>query len=309
MPDLLTRRRTITLMASFGGLVAASRAAATEMFTWRGTALGADATLMLAGADPARAERATRACLAEVERLEQVFSLHRDDSEISRLNRDGRLANASLDLRIVLDISDWLHRRTEGLFDPTVQTLWQHYAGRGRDDGAEVPLSSLLARVGFHRVHSGAEGVIMEEGTAITLNGIAQGYITDRVADLLQRRGWSSVLIDMGEVRALDGRSFTVEVRESGLAIPLVSSALATSSSNATLIGAGTGVGHVLEPATGRPAYRWIAVTVRHPSAAIADGLSTALLLAEREQARRIASGFPDATVWVRPPDGTTAAL
>lgn len=309
MPDLLTRRRTITLMASFGGLVAASRAAATEMFTWRGTALGADATLMLAGADPASAEGATRACLAEVERLEQVFSLHRDDSEISRLNRDGRLANASLDLRIVLDISDWLHRRTEGLFDPTVQTLWQHYAGRGRDDGAEVPLSPLLARVGFHRVHSGAEGVIMEEGTAITLNGIAQGYITDRVADLLQRRGWSSVLIDMGEVRALDGRSFTVEVRESGLAIPLVSSALATSSSNATLIGAGTGVGHVLEPATGRPAYRWIAVTVRHPSAAIADGLSTALLLAEREQARRIASGFPDATVWVRPPDGTTAAL
>jgi len=309
MPDLLTRRRTITLMASFGGLVAASRAAATEMFTWRGTALGADATLMLAGADPASAEGATRACLAEVERLEQVFSLHRDDSEISRLNRDGRLANASLDLRIVLDISDWLHRRTEGLFDPTVQTLWQHYAGRGRDDGAEVPLSPLLARVGFHRVHSGAEGVIMEEGTAITLNGIAQGYITDRVADLLQRRGWSSVLIDMGEVRALDGRSFTVEVRESGLAIPLVSSALATSSSNATLIGAGTGVGHVLEPATGRPAYRWTAVTVRHPSAAIADGLSTALLLAEREQARRIASGFPDATVWVRPPDGTTAAL
>ena len=40
-------------------------------------------------------------------------------------------------------------------------------------------------------------------GMAITLNGIAQGYITDRIATLLQDAGMGDVLLDIGEVRAL----------------------------------------------------------------------------------------------------------
>ncbi|GLI92757.1 hypothetical protein LMG27198_17490 [Methylocystis echinoides] len=41
---------------------------------------------------------------------------------------------------------------------------------------------------------------------ALTLNGIAQGYITDRVCDLLRREGVGHTMVDMGELRALDVR-------------------------------------------------------------------------------------------------------
>ena len=54
-------------------------------------------------------------------------------------------------------------------------------------------------RIGFRR-----------PGMAVTLNGVAQGYITDRVADLLRVRGFDNVLVELGEIRALgrhpDGR-------------------------------------------------------------------------------------------------------
>ena len=52
----------------------------------------------------------------------------------------------------------------------------------------------------------------------IALNGIAQGYITDRVADLLRKEGLDDVLVDLGEIRGLgrhaDGRPWTVGLKD-----------------------------------------------------------------------------------------------
>ena len=91
-----TRRRFIAITAAAGGLpllpFAAARAAPSAnpcLRVWSGAALGADATLQIHHPDPAAADRLIAASLAEVERLEQVMSLYRPDSALSRLNRDG----------------------------------------------------------------------------------------------------------------------------------------------------------------------------------------------------------------------------
>ena len=47
---------------------------------------------------------------------------------------------------------------------------------------------------------------LVKHGAAITLNGIAQGYATDRVVDVLRARGLSTTLVNMGEIRALGAR-------------------------------------------------------------------------------------------------------
>ena len=55
---------------------------------------------------------------------------------------------------------------------------------------------------------------------ALTLNGVAQGYITDRVVDLLRGAGIDSCLVDMGEIRTLglhpDGRPWQVALQGTG---------------------------------------------------------------------------------------------
>lgn len=190
-------------------------------YTWRGAALGAEAHIILHHRERAAAEAAVRAAVAEIDRLEADFSLFRSDSAVSRLNREGRLEAPSLDMLRLLDESRTWSERSGGAFDITVQPLWrlyaEHFAGRA---DAEPPSPAAVARalalVDYRKVAIAADRVTLAPGMAVTFNGIAQGYITDRVADLLRDQGWSHVLIALGEMRALgprgDGRPWAVAV-------------------------------------------------------------------------------------------------
>ncbi len=44
----------------------------------------------------------------------------------------------------------------------------------------------------------------LKPGRQITLNGVAQGYISDRVADLLKANGVEHVLVNLGEMVTID---------------------------------------------------------------------------------------------------------
>jgi thiamine biosynthesis lipoprotein len=123
---------------------------------------------------------------------------------------------------------------------------------------------------------------------ALTLNGIAQGYIADRVADMLGAEGLTDILIDTGEFRALgsrpDGTAWPVKLAAGG-EVPLVARALATSAPLGTTFDEGASVGHILDPRSGTPApARWREITVSSPSAALADALSTAACLFETQR-------------------------
>ena len=141
-----------------------------------------------------------------------------------RLNRTGELADPPMDMVRLLSEAARFSRLTDGAFDVTVQPLWRLYAEhfpapapirrvrRRRRSRRCVPWSitgrsDRRDRISFAR-----------RGMAVTLNGIAQGYITDRVADRLRAEGMTNVLVDMGEVLALgghpDGRPWRVGLRD-----------------------------------------------------------------------------------------------
>nr|WP_238373611.1 hypothetical protein [Kingella kingae] len=65
--------------------------AKTEPVVWQGVALGADAELRLYHPNRALAESLIQKSLAEVARLEKIFSVYQDNSQVSRLNRAGSL--------------------------------------------------------------------------------------------------------------------------------------------------------------------------------------------------------------------------
>jgi thiamine biosynthesis lipoprotein len=123
---------------------------------------------------------------------------------------------------------------------------------------------------------------------AMTLNGIAQGYIADRVTRLFEAEGLTEILVDAGELRAAGGMpgggDWPVEL-PGGRRTGLRDRALATSAPLGTAFDAEGRVGHILDPRSGRPApASGPSVTVAAPTAALADALSTALcLLGDRE--------------------------
>jgi thiamine biosynthesis lipoprotein len=304
----LTRRRFVSVLAaaSIASLVpGGARARHVSTFTWEGIALGAKARLSLQHRDPSVAKSAIAACLDEVARLEAIFSLYREDSALVRLNTSGRLDAAPADLRLLLAEALALAERSNGAFDPTVQPLWSLFARHFSDPGADPEgpprdaIEKTAARVGWRKVAiEGATIRLCEPGMALTLNGIAQGYITDKVADLLRERGFRHVLVDMGEQLALgpkwDGEAWRVGIANPAapdtplLELPLTNGAIATSGGYGYRFDPIGSFTHIIEPNTGVPARRVAGVTVVADLATTADGLSTALAVVPAERAPAI---------------------
>lgn len=278
---MLTRRRFLTISAAAAVAPLPARAEAAN-HVWTGTALGARASIRL---DHPDAEGIAARAAAEIDRLEDVFSLYRPGSELMRLNAGGTLVAPSPDLLACLTLAGAVHAASRGLFDPTIQPLWAAHAtaaaaGRALDDGAR---QAALARTGWHRIRVGADAVTLAPGMALTLNGIAQGFVADRVAAMLAEAGLTDILIDTGELHALGGHpaggAWPVGLVQGG-EVALRARALATSAPLGTTFDQAGRLGHILDPRTGIPAApRWRGVTISAPAAALADALSTTACL------------------------------
>ena len=291
------RRRALAVIAAAAGaplLASDAGAKRAPVLEWRGRALGAKARLLLAHPEPAAARRVIARCLDEIARLERIFSLHLPDSEIATLNRTGRLDAASHDLRILLAEAQRVGALSGGAFDVTVQPLWQLYAAHFAahpGDTVGPPAHRIEAarrRVDYRAIAiDGTRVSLLRPAMAVTLNGIAQGYVSDRIAELLRAAGFASVLVQLGETVAgaprADGRPWRVGIPDPFApdrviaALDAVDVAIATSSGRATRFDTAGRHHHLLDPATGRSADRCASATVLAPRATTADALSTAL--------------------------------
>ncbi|GEO39101.1 FAD:protein FMN transferase [Skermanella aerolata] len=313
-----TRRRFLGIAASVGGMALlppfSACAAGPGLHVWRGVALGADACLQLHHPDPAEAERLIRLCLAEVGRLERLFSLYRPDSLLVHLNRTGELAGPPQDMVRLLSEAVRFSRLTDGAFDVTVQPLWQlyaeHFARPSADPAGPPPaaVEAVRSLIDYRALRIEEDRVSFNRhGMAATLNGIAQGYITDRVADRLRAEGMTNVLVDMGEVLAVgghpDGRPWRVGLRgqdddaPNAEVLEIADAAVATSSCLATRFDVAGRFGHIFNPATGRSANETLSVTVTATNATAADALSTALTVMSADQAAALLDEIPNITM------------
>lgn len=286
---MTTRRRMLTILA--GAVVApvTGARAVVAPVQWRGVALGAPAHIVL---DHPEAAALIRRSLAEMTRLENIFSLYKADSELSRLNRDGILLNPALELVELLSRCSSLNERTGGAFDPTVQTLWSLYADRysQRQQPTDKQIFTARSMTGWDGVDYSPQIIAYRRpGMAMTLNGVAQGFVADKVADLMRANGVRDVLVNTGEIAALglapDRAPWQVAVqgrREHDLS--LSDRAIATSAPLGTTFDSGETVGHIIDPRTGYPGGNWSSVTVIAGSAAEADGLSTGFSLMSRSE-------------------------
>jgi FAD:protein FMN transferase len=290
-----TRRRFLTISAALALTGLPARAAPLRH---TGTAMGAAAAIIL---DHPQADRIAARTFAEVARLEDIFSLHRPGSALCRLNAAGQLDAPPFELLDCLSLASAVHAVTGGAFDPTVQPLWSAAAaaitrGEGPDPAPLLPL------VGWDGVTADSDRITLARpGMALTLNGIAQGYVADRVTALLAAEGLTDILIDMGEIAALGGdpRGGDWQARiATGPAITLRDRALATSAPRGTVLDPAGRHGHILDPRTGQPAAAgWALVSVTASRAALADALSTAFCLMDRPAIDAALARLPDASL------------
>lgn len=256
---------------------------------------------LLHGDDPALLRAAGEEALHEVRSFDRRLNIYSGSSELSRLHHEAvhRPVEVSPPLFDALTLARDLAKRTQGAFDPTLGPLvrlWRHAIASGRRPEADeihaareatgiehLRLDATHRTVGFN--HPGAQ---------INLNALAKGLALDEAASVLREAGVSSALLHGGTSSVLavgsppDQPGWLI-----GLADPerldavvdtvnLHDLALGLSSQNQQRANLeGKTLGHVISPLMGEPFYGSRAAGVLSASAAVADALSTALLVSD----------------------------
>ncbi len=284
-------------------------------------ALGSSITMSVWHRDEAAAEAALDAAFAELEIVENVMSIYRPESQLSRLNQEAMLDNPHPHLVMVLEYATAMAKETDGVFDVTVQPLWElyHNAKKHNRLPSETDVIQARALVDWKRLKITPTRLqLTGEGTAITLNGIAQGFAADAAMAVLRRAGVAHALIDAGEMNALggkpDGAAFTVGIQHPRHDDAFVSMAklqdrcLATSGDYQTRFSDDFTHHHLFDPHTGYSPTELASVSIVAPTAMAADALSTAVFVLGAERGMDLVRRTPGTDALLVSKDGQVTA-
>jgi thiamine biosynthesis lipoprotein len=265
--------------------------------------MGTLVTISVVHPDPREARSMVAASFAEMERLEGVFSRHRPGTAVSELNATGRVQAPPWELVEVLSRSEHYSRASGGAFDPTIAPLRSLHERSFRERG-HAPTADEVERarelVDYRMLRVGKDYIRFERpDMAITLDGIAKGYIVDRTVGVLTDAGFERVMVDAGGDMASAGRGsttdpWTVAIQDphddasyAGL-VRLAGECIATSGDYMQAFSGDRRFHHIIDPRTGVSPEETSSVTVVAGSAMEADALSTALLVLGPDEGMRL---------------------
>jgi thiamine biosynthesis lipoprotein len=248
---------------------------------------------------------------------ERRFTRFSEQSELCALNRSaGTWFDVSPEMYEVLRLAVRYHQETEGLFDPSV-LAWLEQAGYDRSielvqAGKDLERPDLAlpqaAHPDFHAVELADDrlAVRLPPGMRIDLGGIAKGWIAEQAAHLLNRYSPACAVNAGGDQYACglpyDENGWQVGLEDPfdpqhDLAVLTVGpGAVATSSMIKRRWKQGKSVKHhLIDPRTGEPAHTpWASVTVITDTAARAEVLAKALLIAGQSGSERLMARHPE---------------
>ena len=304
-----TRRRFLKIigLASIGAisgtaLVKLTKTDILQKVTWQGIALGSPAEITIYHPNQKEAEDILSESHKKLVQLENLFSLYKENSQLSMLNKNGYVKNPHPDMLALINLSKKYAEMTNGAFDVTVQPLWNLYNEafiKTNKPPLESEIEKTLSLVDWRSISVSKNLINYEkEGMSSTLNGIAQGYITDKISEHLINSGINNTLVQLGEYRGIgdhpDGRPWRLllsnpEHTDSIGEIEFTNAAVATSAGLGTPFDLTGKHHHIFDPKNGYNANNYLQVSVTSKTAAEADALATAFLILNRKASEKIA--------------------
>jgi thiamine biosynthesis lipoprotein len=278
------------------------------------------------------------AALDHLEPLETQMTVFRETSEVADINRRAADEAVVVEPRLfeLFETCLRLYRETDGAFDMTsgpLTKVWGFYRRAGRMPSRD-DVQAAMARVGSDKIVLEPQRRTIrftEPGVEINLGSIGKGHALDRCGEALRARGISDFCFHGGRSSILaHGSQFsgdsaqTVAQPEPPLAAAAISGGwlvgiadplrprrrlgslrlrdrgLGTSGSGSQFFRhRGRRYGHILDPRTGWPAQGVYSVTVLAPTAALADGLATALYVLGPAAAERYCQSHPGVAMFM----------
>jgi thiamine biosynthesis lipoprotein len=234
--------------------------------------------------------------LAEVDRQ---MSTYRSDSDIERFNDlpANRCQKMPASILKLIRVGEQLSEQSEGAYDLTVEpllNLWG-FGPQGREEKvpADQALAQVRQRVGYQHLRIEGDQLCKDAAVEVDFNSIAAGYAVDTIAARLEALGIHDYLAEAtGELKAagkkLDGSPWRIALEEPRDDQQVAERIVAVDGFGLSTSGdyrnyfeqGGRRYSHTFDARTGAPVSHALAsVTVIHPSALMADGLSTLLLI------------------------------
>ena len=241
------------------------------------------------------AVNAVQRCKSKIEDLEWELSAERNDNEIAMLNSYG-IGGLSGDTLEVFNKSLEYMKLTDGAFNPLVHPLMEAWGFNTKKYRipSDKELKKLIKLTKLANVEFNDVGTVnfKKNGMALDFGGIAKGYSSAALMDILNMFGIKSAMINLGgNIQVLgtkpDGSKWNVAIKNPNsedkyVGILNVSDKAVVTSGNYERFFEKDGkrYHHIIDPKTGRPAETGLqSVTVVSEDVVKADALSTALFV------------------------------
>ena len=262
-----------------------------------GSTMGSTYSIKWVGSDSSPEPAEVLASVDELlEEFESLASPWRPTSELSRFNA-APAGTCQVMPQVILDIvglAEELHQQSGGRFNLTLAPLlqlWGFHGGIAQHVPDDQQLAEAVARTGHDHLHIRDGQLCKDTALQLDISGIAAGYMVDKVVEHLVDMGIKDYMVEItGELKAdgskPGGRPWRIAVEEprddsrvAQVILPLRGFGVSTSGDYRNYFEhEGRRYSHTFDPISGRPVMHDLAaVTVLHPSAAWADGLSTVL--------------------------------
>ncbi len=267
-------------------------------------AMGTVVSLTLIHDSRDEAQEALGLAFEEMDRLSGLLNRYVESTAVGCLNREGRLQASPPEVREVVMRSQHYHALTGGAFDITVKPLIDLFKERYQSgQPLDIPQTSLeraLELVDGRAVQVREEEIrFRRPGMGLTLDGIAKGYIVDRISESLGERGIRNHLVNAGgDIRTsgtrMDGAPWAVAIEDPKkrgrhpAVLHMRDGAVATSGNYEIYFDREKMVHHIVDPKTGISPNLHTSVSVRAQTAMDADALATGLFVMEPAEGARL---------------------
>ncbi|RYY28023.1 MAG: FAD:protein FMN transferase [Chitinophagaceae bacterium] len=274
--------------------------------------MGARFDITIVARDSLTAEQHIDTCIAEIKRIEYLISDWIDTTQISRVNKNAGVQPIRVDeevLQLALR-AQWLSEITKGAFDisfAAMEKIW-FFDGSMTELPSEQAVRSARAKVGYRNViiDTISSTIFLKyPGMKIGFGALGEGYAADRCKKLMMQKGIEAGIVNgSGDMNTWgtqpDGSPWNIGITDPFhrnklyAVVPLKQGAVVTSGSYEKYAEInGKRYSHIINPATGYPATGLTSVTVFGPSAELANGFSTSMMVLGRRKGIRLLKRFP----------------
>ena len=248
-------------------------------------------TYMSLTAYGSNSEEAVNKAVQEINRLDAMFSVGNADSDVTKINENGS-GEVSEDTAFIMNRAMQVSEKTNGAFDITIYPLMELWGFTTKN--YRVPESNeiveALKSVSYTNVSVNGQQVALTGGSSIDLGGIAKGYTSSRVIQIMKDCGIEHAIVNLGgNVQVLgtktDGSDWRVAIQNPasensylGILSTADKAVITSGGYERYFEQDGQVYHHIIDTQTGYPSDSDLtSVTIVHSDGTTADALSTAL--------------------------------